>query len=245
MKIELDIHTHTIASGHAYNTLDELVQSAVRAGLKVIAMTDHSPGMPGGAHLYHFYNLRILPEFINGVRVLKGAEVNIIDTDGNLDLDLEVLQELEMVIASLHIACLKPINRQSHTKILQKVMENPYVHVIGHLGDQRYDFDIEAVIHQAKQTDTLIEVNNSSLKPYSFRPGGSEMISRILKECARVGAKVVLGSDAHYQNQVGRFEESLLLLKEIDFPADLIIKNGEELSSFIEKKKKGLIVLKD
>ena len=47
MKIELDVHTHTIASGHAFSTLQEMAQAAADKGLKVLGITEHSPGVPG------------------------------------------------------------------------------------------------------------------------------------------------------------------------------------------------------
>lgn len=50
MKIELDVHTHTIASGHAFSTLQEMAQAAADKGLKVLGITEHSPGVPGTCH---------------------------------------------------------------------------------------------------------------------------------------------------------------------------------------------------
>ena len=57
MKIELDVHTHTIASGHAFSTLQEMAQAAADKGLKVLGITEHSPGIPGTCHPIYFRNL--------------------------------------------------------------------------------------------------------------------------------------------------------------------------------------------
>ena len=84
MKFVADTHTHTISSGHAYSTLDELVKEASKKGLEVIAITDHTPAMPGGAHAFHFANLRIIPKEMYGVRILRGAETNIMDYEGHI-----------------------------------------------------------------------------------------------------------------------------------------------------------------
>lgn len=54
MKIELDVHTHTIASGHAFSTLQEMAQAAADKGLKVLGITEHSPGVPGTCHPIYF-----------------------------------------------------------------------------------------------------------------------------------------------------------------------------------------------
>lgn len=72
MKIVADTHCHTLASTHAYNTLLEMVRYAKQIGLKTIGLTDHGPAMPDGPHEWHFTNLAIWPDIIEGVRVLKG-----------------------------------------------------------------------------------------------------------------------------------------------------------------------------
>ena len=56
MKLKIDLHSHTVSSGHAYSTLLENLRAAKEKGLEALAMTDHGPNMPGGPHLYHFYN---------------------------------------------------------------------------------------------------------------------------------------------------------------------------------------------
>lgn len=223
MNYEVDIHTHTISSGHAYSSLQENVQAAKERGLKLMAMTDHAPKMPGGAHLFHFYNLRILPPVIDGVRVLKGAEVNIMDYEGNIDLDEEALRDLELVVASLHPPCIKFGSEADHTRALVKVMENPLVHVIGHPGDVRFNFDVKEVVAASRDTGTLLEINNSSLKPTSFRPGGDIFIRRIFEECRKHDLPVVMGSDAHFSPAVGDFTEASALLEKIDYPRELIL----------------------
>jgi len=86
MELLVDLHTHTIASGHAYSTLTENVQAASRRGLKLLGTTDHGPSMPGAPHLYHFGNLSILPESLFGVEILPGVEANITNHEGELDI---------------------------------------------------------------------------------------------------------------------------------------------------------------
>jgi len=229
MNYKLDIHCHTVSSGHAYSTLEENVRAAVENGLEILGITDHAPAMPGGAHLYHFYNMRILPPVIKGVRILKGAEANIIDYKGSIDLDEEVLENLELVIASLHPPCLEFGTEAEHTTALIKAMENPKVNIIGHPGDTRYNFDIKEVVSASKETGTLLEINNSSLKPTSFRPGGDIMVRKIIEECIRYDVPLIMGSDAHYSADVGNFTEAEALLKKLDFPANRIMNSSVEM----------------
>lgn len=226
MKILADVHTHTIASGHAYSTIDENMRAAADKGLEVLVMTDHSEGMPGGAHDFHFSNLKTLPNEMYGVKLLKGAEVNVMDYKGNLDFSQEMLEKLDMAIASLHPPCIAFADEETVTACIEKVMENPYVSMIGHPGDQRYPMDYERIVKKAQATGTLLEVNNASLKPGSFRIGVRESLIVMLNWCKKLGVPVVIGSDAHFHTQVGALQESLLLLEEVDFPEALVL-NGD------------------
>ena len=83
----LDIHTHTIASGHAYNTIYEMAQSASRKGLALLGISDHGPAMEGSASKHYFRSCRCIPRELYGVKILFGCELNIMDYDGGIDLD--------------------------------------------------------------------------------------------------------------------------------------------------------------
>lgn len=238
MKILADMHTHTIASGHAYSTITENIKAASEKGLKLIATTDHTSGMPGGAHDFHFANLKSLPGEMEGVMLLRGAEANIIDYEGHLDISQELLSELDMAIASLHPPCIPFADAETVTKGLEKVMQNPYVSIIGHPGDSRYPLEYERVVKMAKETGTLLEVNNASLKPTSFRPGVRESLIELLTYCKAYDMPIVLGSDSHHISTIGSFEESIALLEELDFPERLVLNtNPEALLNFISQKR--------
>ncbi len=86
MRLVADCHVHTVNSGHAYSTINEYATEAAEKGLELIGMTDHGPAMPGGPHIYHFDNLKIIPDNLHGVEILKGAEANIIGYDGSMDI---------------------------------------------------------------------------------------------------------------------------------------------------------------
>src|SRR3712207_8672658 len=75
MKYILDLHTHTIASGHAYTTLLENAKYASEIGLKILGTTEHGPKMPHAPHIWYFYNYKVLPRKIYGVTMLHGCEV--------------------------------------------------------------------------------------------------------------------------------------------------------------------------
>lgn len=132
MHLQGDMHTHTIASTHAYSTITENCQWAAKYGMKGIAMTDHAMKMPDSPHIWHFVNLGILPRKINGITVLRGIEANVVSDDGELDTSEKLLSGLEWVVASMHSACYTPSTPENHTKSWLKVAQNPQVDVIGH-----------------------------------------------------------------------------------------------------------------
>ena len=105
MKYNMDLHTHSIAGGHAYSTFEENVAAAYEKGLSVYGLSEHAPAMPGGPHMFFFGNLKVLPKEYKGMRILKGCEANIVDLEGNLDLPDVLLAQLDYVIASMHIPC--------------------------------------------------------------------------------------------------------------------------------------------
>jgi putative hydrolase len=70
MKILADLHNHTVASGHAYSTMEELISRAVKKKIKILGVSDHAPGLPGGANIFHFSDMsRLMLKAIKGIRV--------------------------------------------------------------------------------------------------------------------------------------------------------------------------------
>ncbi|GAA0093195.1 phosphatase [Paraclostridium bifermentans] len=228
MNAIIDLHCHTIASGHAYSTLKENIDEAKSKGLKYVGVSDHAPNMPGSTHPFYFGNLGVIKEEINGVKVLKGIEANIMDFDGNIDIPKDVVGKLDYVIASFHPPCINPGNIHENTKAILNVMENEEVKIIGHLDDSRYPIDYDKVVVKAKETKTLLEINNSSLRPNSFRVGAIDNAKVLLNLCKKHDVKVILGSDAHICYQVGSFENCTKILEEVNFPGNLVVNFNEE-----------------
>ena len=102
----LDLHTHTVASGHAYCSLREMAKAAADKGLELLGITEHAPQMPGTCHKFYFQNIKVVPRQLYGIQLLLGSEVNILDAKGTVDLSDSVLKSLDVIIASLHIPCM-------------------------------------------------------------------------------------------------------------------------------------------
>jgi putative hydrolase len=228
MKNIIDLHCHTIVSGHAYSTIQENARVAKEKELKYMGVSEHAPGMPGGAHLYYFHNLKVLPREIEGVRILKGMEANIVNYQGNLDADDETLSCLDYVIASLHPPCIPFGSIEENTSAVVNAMKNPYVKIIGHPDDSRFKLNYEEVVKAAKENDVLLEVNNSSLSPNSYRAGAWENVKTMLNLCMEKRVKIILGSDAHVSYDVGGFSNCIKILEEVNFPKDLVFNSSLE-----------------
>ena len=228
MQFILDVHCHTVNSGHAYSTVTENAAHGAGVGLTHIGIADHGPGMPAGAHLYNFTNIWVLPEFMHGVRVLKGAEANIISDTGKLDLPSDVLKKLDFVIASFHRGSFPPIDRDTHTRAMIMAMENPNMHILGHPGDCWFDIDAEAVVRAAARTGTVIEINNASLNPGSVRYHGDSSLRQILFFCKKFNTKVLASSDAHYHTYVGDLARAKQLIEESGIDEYLVLNTSAE-----------------
>ncbi|WP_300728932.1 phosphatase [uncultured Bacteroides sp.] len=228
MKIELDVHTHTIASGHAFSTLQEMAQAAADKGLKLLGITEHSPGIPGTCDLIYFRNLHVVPRKMYGIDLMLGAEINILDGEGNLDLDEKHMKMLDLRIAGIHMLCYKFGTPEENTHGMVKAISNPYIHMISHPGDGTAPLIFEPMVLAAKEHHTLLEINNSSLKPNRNKPDARKNNLEILRLCKQYEVPVILGSDAHISFDIATYDNLYSLLAETEFPEELIMNTSVE-----------------
>lgn len=234
MQIIADLHTHTSVSTHAHSSLEEMVQGAKRAGLSAIAITNHGPALHDGANQWHFANLNIVPRKIDGVTVLRGAELNILPPDGGIDaIELRYLKHLDYVIAAFHQPLFEPAGSEIHTLALENILRNPYVTTLGHLGNETFAFDHERIISQCNAFGKIVEINNNSL---AIRRGSQENCRSIAKLCMQYRVPVAVTSDAHISFMVGQVDAAMHMLGEIDFPQELIINaEWDRMAAYFEK----------
>lgn len=223
MNIELDVHTHTLASGHAFSTLQEMARTAADKGLKLLGITEHTPGIPGTCNLIYFRNLHVIPRHMYGIDLLLGAEINILDTHGHIDLDEFHLNKLDLRIAGIHSLCYEPGTREENTHGLVEVIRNPFIHIISHPGDGTAQLHFEPLVLAAKEHHTLLEINNSSLKPIRHKEEARGNNLEILRLCKRYEVPVILGSDAHISFDIANYQYALELVAETEFPEALIM----------------------
>lgn len=239
MKIIADIHTHTVLSGHAYSTVLENARGARENGLEIMAITDHGPAMPGASSaFYHFPNQVVIPDTVDGIEILRGTEANILDDEGTLDLPDRVLRDLDIVLAGLHDVCISQGDREQNTRRLIRVMDSGRVDVITHPGNPYFPVHVDRVVEAAARTGVLLEINNTSLRG-DVRPGSDIICLEIARAVLEAGLPVVLGSDAHWYQDVGRLDRALALARNAGFSRERILNcSARGLRTFVKDCKR-------
>jgi DNA polymerase (family X) len=192
-----DLHMHTTATdGKA--TLEEMVAAAQARGLKYIAITDHSKrvsmanGLDAARLREQWSEIDRLNRRLNGIVVLKGVEVDILEK-GGLDLDDDVLAEADWVVASLHYGQ-KQLREQITRRILE-ALANPHVcaiaHPTGRLINRRqpYDVDLEAMFKAARKHRKFLELN--------AHPMRLDLDDVSCAAAKQHGVPIVISTDAH------------------------------------------------
>jgi putative hydrolase len=229
MKFIADLHVHTVASGHAYSTIEEYVARARKAGLKMIAIADHGPAMPGAPHFYHFSNFRMLPRKINGIRILRSAEANIVNDLGEIDLKEDIYQwgEMDFLLATFHPNCgYEEKGEAGNTEVLIRALNNPRIKIIAHPENPRYPVSVKETVAAAKEKGVLIEINNSS---GISRPGSFDRTVEFAKEVKRAGWKAVVGTDSHISTMLGDYRYALRIIKAAGLREKDIVNTSEKM----------------
>lgn len=237
MHIEVDSHTHTIASGHAYSSLGENVAAAAKQGIRLMAVTEHGPAMPGSPHIWFFKNMRVIPRIMNGVGILRGIEANIINDKGELDLDDSLQPHLDIVLASLHEPVIEPSTKNIHTDAVIKAMASGKMDIFAHGGNPAFPIDVDAVAKAATAYNILVEINNSSFT--TSRVGSEKNCTSLAEAVGCHGGRLTFGSDAHIACNVGQFTECIAFVKRIGFPVNCILSTScNAFLNFLQGRRK-------
>lgn len=225
----LDLHTHTIMSGHAFSTLQEMVAAASAKGVQYLGITEHGPALPGACDSIYFRNLNVVPKVIDGVHMMMGAELNILNPHGDLDMDEFFYKKMSHRIAGIHTLCWTPGTRMQNTDGMIGAIENPWVNIISHPGDGAAELHFEPIVLAAKANNVLLEINSSSMRPERNKTEAAPNNLEILNLCKQYDVPVILGSDAHISYDVANYEFALPLLAEAEFPQQLVVNDKPEL----------------
>ncbi|MBQ3089856.1 MAG: phosphatase [Oscillospiraceae bacterium] len=221
-RIELDVHTHTLASGHGYGTIQEMAAAAGEKGLKLLGITEHAAGIPGTCCDLYFKNLAVVPRDQKGVALLLGSEVNILDYEGRLSMAPDLMKAMDLRIAGIHAECYTHGSKSQNTDAVISAISNPLVDVISHPVDGNCPLDYEAVAKAAQAHHVLLEVNNHALRGPRLKDPGKNTLE-MLKCCRKLDLPVIMGSDAHHMCDIANFDHALAALAEAEYPEELVM----------------------
>lgn len=221
-----DMHTHSIASGHGTScTISDMAREASRRGLKLLGITDHGPATLAAGTPSYFRSLTFSPKQRFGVELLYGIELNILDKNGRIDLEEELLGKLDYAIASMHAQNFRPGSREENTEAYLNAMKNPYVRILGHCDNPGYPVDYEALAVCARKEGVIFEINNASLEPEGYRGDTRANSAEILRCCRKYEIPVLLSSDSHGKEHIGDFTYAAGFVHRAMFPEGLILNN--------------------
>ncbi len=191
------LHVHTNASDGS-NTLEEMAGAALAQGYGYIAICDHSRslvianGLSVERLMRQGEEIDRLNESLEGITILKGVESDILP-DGRLDYDEDVLEKLDVVVASIHNHM--KMEAEEATERLVRAIQNPHTVVLGHatgrllLRREGYPIQVEKVLDALAACGVALEFNAN---PYRM-----DLDWRFLRAAKDRGVKVAINSDAH------------------------------------------------
>ncbi|MFL5346045.1 MAG: DNA polymerase/3'-5' exonuclease PolX [Hyalangium sp.] len=191
------VHSHSTWSD-GKNSLEEMARAAQALGLQYLTVTEHSQaavyagGLKEDDLQRQWEEIDRVNEKVRGFRLLKGIEVDILET-GALDYRDSVLEQLEVVIASVHVR--HSMNEEQMTQRVLNAMDNPFLNIIGHptgrLIHERepYPLRMEAVLDRAAERGVVMEVNG--------KPARLDLKAEHVRQAVQRGVKLVVSADAH------------------------------------------------
>ena len=205
-----DVHMHTIETD-GRNTIEEMAEAARQHGYKYMAITDHSKnlafanGLDDKRAVEHIKRIRAASDANDKIRIFAGIEVDILAA-GTLDLSDSVLEQMDIVIASVH----SHFNQSTveMTDRLLKAIQNPNVSLVGHptgrmlLRRDAYSFDIDAVLREAAQKKVAMELN--------AYPDRLDLCDRHLRLAKQHGVKIVINTDSHHTSHMEKIRFGVL-----------------------------------
>jgi DNA polymerase (family X) len=205
-----DVHMHTVETD-GRNTIEEMAEAARAFGYKYMAITDHSKnlafanGLDDQRAVAHIKRIRAANAQIEGIQIFAGIEVDIL-ADGTLDLSDSTLEQMDLVIASVH----SHFNQspEEMTDRLLKAVNNPNTSFLGHptgrqlLRREAYQFDVDAVLKAAAQRKVHMELNSY--------PDRLDLCDRHLRLAKQYGVEIVINTDSHHTTHLDKIRYGIL-----------------------------------
>ncbi|MCM3619381.1 DNA polymerase/3'-5' exonuclease PolX [Sutcliffiella horikoshii] len=232
-----DLHMHSTWSDGAH-TIEEMIDANRAKGYKYMAITDHSQylkvanGLTPVRLRQQKEVIKQLNEKYDDITILSGVEMDILP-DGSLDYDDELMEEMDIVIASIHSSFSQ--KREVIMDRLKTALENHHVDIIAHptgrlIGRREgYDVDVEMLIQLAKETNTALELNAN--------PNRLDLASHYVRLAQDEGVKLVINTDAHSMDMLDHMEIGVATARKGWIKKENVINTWslEELKKFLTR----------
>ncbi len=197
-----DLHMHSRWTDGRH-TIEEMLRACKDRGYQYCAMTDHSQAVRVAGGLGEKDVAKQLEEIaqvrgkIRGIALLAGSEVDIL-SDGTLDLPDDILEQLDIVVASVHSKM--DMTTSQMTRRVLKALAHPAVNILGHptgrqIGQREpFAIDLEEVFHAAKEYGVAVELNS--------QPQRLDLNDIQVQRAREIGVKIAISGDAHGVEQL-------------------------------------------
>lgn len=225
--LKTDLHIHTIASGHAQNTILEYIEQAKKLKMKIIGISEHGPNNEETiVSEVYFGTLSRMPKCINGIRVMKGIEANIL-SGGKLDISDKNINRLDYVMGNVHpYSGYKNRGKEGNTKTIISAIKSGKINVITHpFWTRIFDMDMKKISEEACKHNVLLEVNIHYATKYDEQPFVIPNLKIIIDTVKKYKKKIIIGSDSHNIWELGDDRPIKEVKKIIGLTDDLIINN--------------------
>ena len=198
--LKIDLHIHTIASGHAQCTILEYIEQAKKLKMKIIGIADHGPGDSETlvSEIY-FRMLERIPNKIDNIRVLKGVEANIVNIKGDIDISDKLVEEMDYIMANFHAeTSYKNKGIKENTKATINAIRSGKIDIITHpFATERFPIDIGKISDEACKNNVLLEINLSYFFGNKIKDSTVPNAKLMIDIARKHSKKIIIGSDAH------------------------------------------------
>lgn len=238
-----DLHIHSIASGHAFNTIDECARYSHENHYELIGISDHGPNMEGAPHMGYFEMMYRMPHHNQGVSMIYGCEANILSEYGNVDLSDEILINLDYTMAGIHKRT-QYIDKGevSNTTAIVNAIKSGMIDIITHPVSWDFKVNVPRIVEAARYYNVLLEANKTILIE-AIKYDNQETVQQykeLLKLSREAGVEIIWGSDAHHVSEMEISSSQLQFLAEVyDFDfGSTINQRVDVLLQFLHRRKK-------
>ena len=220
---KIDLHIHSTKSACGYSTLNEILNYSKEKQMDLIAITDHGPFEKNLRNeMVPFMMFDRSPRKIGNTKIIYGCESNVLDDNGDIGIDQDIIDDLDILLLGYHGN--RDKGYHDVTKAMITALEKNPVTIITHPTYSNPPYNMEEVIDFAIEKNILLELNNSKIEK-DVKKGKIEPYLMMIKKIQDAGQKLIVNSDAHFIHEIGDFSIIEQYWDKLGLSEDLIINN--------------------